>query len=99
MEQENQIVENQLHRSVPLDHEMGVDGVVLRERMELIILEDRTEIHRTLRWINSNKVEVTEIFKNGETIEELIETSFAPGLNFEFLKEFNEEFENKYSPY
>ena len=33
--QENQIVENQLHRSVLLDHEMVVDGVVLRERKEL----------------------------------------------------------------
>ena len=62
--QENQIVENQLHRSVLLDHEMVVDGVVLRERKELNnVADDEGNQQKSIlihtRFIGDKKYEVS----------------------------------------
>ena len=99
MEQENQIVENQLHRSVLLDHEMVVDGVVLRERKELNNITDEEGnqeksvlIHT--RYIGDKKYLVQQVAVEGDIVEETIETN----LPDEEIEKFKEEWEEKWKP-
>ena len=99
MEQENQIVENQLHRSVLLDHEMVVDGVVLRERKELNNITDEEGnqeksvlIHT--RYIGDKKYEVQQVASEGDIVEETVETD----LPDEEIGKFKEEWEEKWKP-
>ena len=99
MEQENQIVENQLHRSVLLDHEMVVDGVVLRERKELNnITDDEGNQEKSVlihtRIIGDKKYEVQKVEVEGDIVEETIETN----LPDEEIGKFKEEWEEKWKP-
>ena len=73
--QENQIVENQLHRSVLLDHEMVVDGVVLRERKELNnVADDEGNQQKSVlihtRFIGDKKYEVQQVAVGDDIVEE-----------------------------
>ena len=99
MEQENQIVENQLHRSVLLDHEMVVDGVSLRERKELNnITDDEGNQEKSVlihtRYIGDKKYEVQKVEVDGDIVEETIETN----LPDEEIGKFKEEWEEKWKP-
>ena len=89
--QENQIVENQLHRSVLLDHEMVVDGVVLRERKEFNYVDDDEGnqekfvlIHT--RIIGDKKYEVQQVIVGDDIVGENVVTKFK------------EEWEEKWKP-
>ena len=100
MEHENQIVVNQLRRSV-VDQEMVVDGVVFRERKELNNITDdegnqeKSFVFHT-KWIGSDKLEKTRVVFGGLIIEEIIETNFCPGKNLEYVKMFENEFNSKF---
>ena len=96
MEHENQIVENQLRRSV-VDQEMVVDGVVFRERKELNnIADDEGNLEKSFvfhtKWIGSDKLERTKVVFGGLIIEEIIETNFCPGLALENVQMFEDLF-------
>ena len=97
--QENQIVENQLHRSVLLDHEMVVDGVVLRERKELNnVADDEGNQQKSVlihtRFIGDKKYEVQQVAVGDDIIEENVATD----LSDEDIGKFKEEWEEKWKP-
>ena len=97
--QENQIVENQLHRSVLLDHEMVVDGVVLRERKELNnVADDEGNQQKSVlihtRFIGDKKYEVQQVAVGDDIVEENVATD----LSDEDIGKFKEEWEEKWKP-
>ena len=97
--QENQIVENQLHRSVLLDHEMVVDGVVLRERKELNnVADDEGNQQKSVlihtRFIGDKKYEVQQVAVGDDIVEENVVTD----LSDEDIGKFKEEWEEKWKP-
>ena len=95
--QENQIVENQLHRSVLLDHEMVVDGVVLRERKELNnVADDEGNQQKSVlihtRFIGDKKYEVQLVAVGNDVVRVNVDTN----LPDEDISKFNEEWEEKW---
>ena len=92
-------MENQMHRSVLLDHEMIVDGVVFRERKELNLVdgdeenEDKSILVHT-RFIADKKYEVQQVSVKDDIVEETINTD----LNEEEVALFKEEWEEKWRP-
>ena len=97
--QENKIVENQLHRSVLLDHEMVVDGVILRERKELnnVTDDESNQVKSFLihtRFIGDKKYEVQQVAADDDIVEEIVETD----LSDEEIGKFKEEWEEKWKP-
>ena len=89
--QENQIDENQLHRSVLLDHEMVVDGVVLRERKELnYVADDEGNQEKYVlihtRFIGDKKYEVQQVVVGDDIVGENV------------IGKFKEEWEEKWKP-
>ena len=94
--QENNIVENQLHRSVLLDHEMVVDGVILRERKELNnVTDDESNQVKSIpihtRFIGDKKYEVQQVAADDDIVEEIVETD----LSDEEIGKFKEEWEDE----
>ena len=88
-----------MHRSVLLDHEMIVDGVVFRERKDLNLVEGDEEnepksilVHT--RYIGEKKYEVRQVTVNEEIVEETINTD----LSEEEVNQFKEEWEEKWQP-
>lgn len=99
MDQENQIVENRLHRSVLLDHEMVVDGVVFRERKELNNITDydgnqEKSILIHTRYIGDKKYEIQQVVVEGNIVEETAETDLLD----EEVGKFKDEWEEKWKP-
>ena len=95
--QENQIVENQLHRSVLLDHEMVVDGVVLRERKELNkVADDEGNQQKSVlihtRFIGDKKYEVQLVAVGNDVVRVNVVTNLAD----EDISKFNEEWGEKW---
>merc|ERR1711879_892282 len=87
------------HKSVLLDHEMTVDGVKLRERKELQNMTDEeTSEEKSIlihtRFIDGKKYEVQQVSVKDEIIEEIID----PDLNDDEIKQFKEEWEEKWKP-
>ena len=86
-------------KSVLLDHEMTVDGVKLRERKELQNMTDEeTSEEKSIlihtRFIDGKKYEVQQVSVKNEIIEEIIDTD----LNDDEIKQFKEEWEEKWKP-
>ena len=87
---------NPPHRSILLDHQMIVDGVLMRERKDLIkILNDETgveESHLThTRVIGEKSYTSKQSITDGEKEEEMIETD----MDHSELENFKNEWEEK----
>lgn len=92
-------MENQeLHRSVLLDHEMVVDGVVLRERKELTNVKNADGLPEShldhMRKIGDRSYVVRQISIDGIIQDEVIETTMAA----EEIDAFKIEWEEKWHP-
>ena len=90
---------NPAHRSILLDHQMIVDGVLMRERKDLTkTLNDETgveESHLThTRVIGEKSYTSTQSISDGEKEEEMIETD----MNDSELENFKNEWEEKWNP-
>ena len=97
----NQIMENQMHRAVLLDHEMIVDGVVFRERKELNLVEGDEEneeksilVHT--RYIADKKYEVHQVKDTAK--DEVIEETVNTDMDEVEVNQFKEEWEEKWQP-
>ena len=90
---------NPAHRSVLLDHQMIVDGVLMRETKDLTkTLNDETgveESHLThTRVIGEKSYTSIQSIADGEKEEEMIETD----MNDSELENFKNEWEEKWYP-
>ena len=90
---------NPAHRSILLDHQMIVNGVLMRERKDLVkTLNDETgveESHLThTRVIGEKSYTSTQSISEGEKEEEMIETD----MNDSELENFKNEWEEKWNP-
>ena len=89
---------NPANRSILLDHQMIVDGVLMRERKDLVkTLNDETgveESHLThTRFIGDKTFTAKKSITDGEEEEETIETE----MDDSELENFNNEWEEKWS--
>ena len=94
---ELQIMANPLHRSVLLDHELLVDGIVFHERKELTnaVIHEVHENHLShLRSIGDKKYTINQVIIEGVVKEETTDTN----LNDEEIEAFKEEWEEKWRP-
>ena len=87
-----------MHRSVSLDHEMMVDGKKLLQRKELFTQmnaegESETLIVHT-RAIDDKIYTVKETIKDGETLNETVETE----MSAEEVEIFKENWERMWNP-
>ena len=90
---------NPAHRSILLDHQMIVDGVLMRERKDLTkTLNDETgveESHLThTRVIGEKSYTSKQSISDGEKEEEIVETD----MNDSELENFKNEWEEKWNP-
>ena len=90
---------NPAHRSILLDHQMIVDGVLMRERKDLVkTLNDETgveESHLThTRVIGEKSYTSKQSINDGEKEEEMIETDMDDSQ----LENFKNEWEEKWNP-
>ena len=92
-------MENQeVHRSIMMDHEMVVDGVVLRERKELVNAKDEkglatsTLVHS--RAIGDRRYVVKQSALDDNVENEIIETD----MTNDQVEEFKKEWELKWNP-
>ena len=90
---------NPAHRSILLDHQMIVDGVLMRERKDLTkTLNDETgveESHLThTRVIGEKSYTAKQSITDGEEEEEMIETD----MDDSELENFKNEWEEKWNP-
>ena len=90
---------NPAHRSILLDHQMIVDGVLMRERKDLTkTLNDETgveESHLThTRVIGERSYTAKQSITDGEEGEEMIETD----MDDTELENFKNEWEEKWNP-
>ena len=90
---------NPAHRSILLDHQMIVDGVLMRERKDLTkTLNDETgveESHLThTRVIGEKSYTAKQSITDGEEEEEIIETD----MDDSELENFKNEWEEKWNP-
>ena len=90
---------NPVHRSISLDHQMIVDGVLMRERKDLTkTLNDETgveESHLThTRVIGEKSYTAKQSITDGEEEEEMIETD----MDDSELENFKNEWEEKWNP-
>ena len=90
---------NPAHRSILLDHQMIVNGVLMRERKDLVkTLNDETgveESHLThTRVIGEKSYTSKQSITDGEKAEEMIETD----MNESDLENFKNEWEEKWNP-
>ena len=90
---------NPAHRSILLDHQMIVDGVLMRERKDLTkTLNDETgveESHLThTRVIGEKSYTSKQSISDGEKEEEMVETD----MNDSELENFKNEWEEKWNP-
>lgn len=87
-----------MHRSVLLDHEMVVDGVVLRERKELTNLKNDDGLAESrldhMRQIGDRSYLVRQISVDGVVQDEVIETT----MGVEEVDAFKIEWEEKWHP-
>ena len=102
--QENQIVENQLHRSLLSFNgdnfakiiQWQVDGVVLGERQEIKKVDEGNQEKSVLiltRFIGEKKYEVQVVAVGGDIVEENVVQTNLPD---EDISKFNEEWEEKW---
>ena len=92
-------MENPAHRSVLLDHQMIVDGVLMREMKDLTkTLNDETgveESHLThTRVIGEKSYTSKQSITDGEKEEEIIDTD----MDDSELENFKNEWEEKWNP-
>ena len=103
--QENQIVENQLHRSLLSFNgnnfakiiQWQVDGVVLGKRKEIKKVYEGNQEKSVLiltRFIGEKKYEVQVVAVGGDIVEENVATD----LSDEDIGKFKEEWEEKWKP-
>ena len=89
---------NPLHRSVLLDHELLVDGIVFHERKELTNSFNEDHIYEShlshLRSIGDKKYTIKQLIIEGDVKEETTDTN----LNDEEIEAFKEEWEKKWRP-
>jgi hypothetical protein len=90
---------NPAHRSILLDHQMIVDGVLMRERKDLVkSLNDETgveESHLThTRVIGEKSYTSKQTISDGEKEEKMVETD----MNDSELENFKNEWEEKWNP-
>ena len=90
---------NPAHRSILLDHQIIVDGVLMRERKDLTkTLNDETgveESHLThTRVIGEKSYTAKQSITDGEEEEEMIETD----MDDSELENFKNEWEEKWNP-
>ena len=90
---------NPAHRSILLDHQMIVDGVLMRERKDLTkTLNDETGVEEShlihTRVIGEKSYTSKQSITDGEKAEEIIETD----MNESDLENFKNEWEEKWNP-
>ena len=90
---------NPAHRSILLDHQMIVNGVLMRERKDLVkTLNDETgveESHLThTRVIGEKSYTSKQSISDGEKEEEMVETD----MNDSELENFKNEWVEKWKP-
>ena len=90
---------NPAHRSILLDHQMIVDGVLMRERKDLTkTLNDETGVEEShlihTRVIGEKSYTAKQSITDGEEEEEMIETD----MDDSELENFKNEWEEKWNP-
>ena len=90
---------NPAHRSILLDHQMIVDGVLMRERKDLTkTLNNETGVEESYlthtRVIGEKSYTAKQSITDGEEEEEIIETD----MDDSELENFKNEWEEKWNP-
>ena len=90
---------NPAHRSVLLDHQMIVDGVLMQEKIDLTkTLNDETGVEEShlihTRVIGERSYTAKQSITDGEEEEEMIETD----MDDSELENFKNEWEEKWNP-
>jgi len=90
-------MEEQINRSVLVDHEIIVDGELLRERKELTVIAEEGKEKKVLhhvRSIGDREYVVKQITIEGKIVDETVDTS----MNEEETVQFRTDWEAKWHP-